>query len=229
MQNIADRIEDIRLDKDVSQKDFIKDFIITESQYSKYKTCLQPFPTKTILDIADKYNINLIWLFKGQGQMYENPTNDEEFNILIGYINEQIANSAFTKKLLLKTVLSTLIEKIIEKKGFFIGENNRVIFLLMEILNDISQKDDEIMDPLGYLEKAILDIQDIKQSSRMWENIMYANNSEQNCKHLLYKIKKLNDAEAKILVMFAEEVIIILNKRFNNFIKFLFMPKYIIK
>ena len=227
MQEIADRVEDIRLDKEMTQKDFIKDFHISDSQYTKHKYGQQPFKLDTILEIADKHNVNLIWLLKGQGKIYVAPTNDDEFDMLISYINEQMSNSTSAKKELLKVVLHILIEKIVQKKGFIIGKNNRIVFLLMEILNNISKQNIKIIDPLGYLEQAIIDIQDKETKRILWIIKRPTNNNEDNCKHLLYKIKQLSDLEAKILVTFTEDIIIILNKQFDWLTRFLFMDEHI--
>jgi len=61
----------------------------------------------------------------------------------------------------------------------------------------------------------------------LWVIKKQTNNNEENCKHLLYQLKKLSDIETKILVTFAEDIIIILNKKFNQLTKLLFMDKHI--
>jgi len=50
------RLKDLRIDKDLDQKDIARLLGTTQQQYSKYETGAQEIPVRRVIELADFYN-----------------------------------------------------------------------------------------------------------------------------------------------------------------------------
>lgn len=233
MSEIRDRVEEIRNNREKSQKSFVEPLNISTSKYSKLKNGEQEYTVDILLNIEKKYNVSLIWLMTGQGDMDKSLIVQKDIESLIKYIDVETKNDTLSKHELLNLSLNHLLKKIEQDKGKLRGKNNRVVFLLMELLEQVNSENKEIVDPVGYLENILLSFEEkFISKKKILEKILpsnYRNNSEENTKHLLYQIKRLRHEEADILCRHAEDIILLLNERFTWFEKLFFMKQSIFK
>lgn len=80
MNNIGDRILEIRKSKKLSQEEFGQAIGLSRSQIGCYETNLKNVSNRSIRDICLNFNINENWLRTGAGEMY-NATDSLDINV----------------------------------------------------------------------------------------------------------------------------------------------------
>lgn len=84
MNSIGDRIKSIRISENLSQEEFGKKLNLSRSIISCYEKGLREITTRSIKDIVREFNIDENWIYTGEGEMYHEITDDEEFSYMIG-------------------------------------------------------------------------------------------------------------------------------------------------
>lgn len=65
-----ERLEEIRLNKGFSKKDFSQKLEITEQAYNNYSKGKRNLQAENIQKLKQLFNISIDWLFTGEGNMY---------------------------------------------------------------------------------------------------------------------------------------------------------------
>lgn len=68
---IGDRIKKIRLDSGETQETFAENLNLTKSTISIAESNKRNLSRRVLIDISNKYHVNLTWLEEGQGEPYE--------------------------------------------------------------------------------------------------------------------------------------------------------------
>lgn len=68
---IGDRIKKIRLDSGETQEVFAENLNLTKSTISIAESNKRNLSRRVLIDISNKYHVNLSWLEEGQGEPYE--------------------------------------------------------------------------------------------------------------------------------------------------------------
>lgn len=94
------RIKDFRESLGMKQGEFAESLGMKQGSYSDIERGRNDLSPKFIYYLVNNYNINLNWLFTGQGEMIKTPTNTQKSMITItdriNYLNE----SSLTNKIL---------------------------------------------------------------------------------------------------------------------------------
>ena len=117
MNNIGDRIIEIRKSKNLSQEEFGQVIGLSRSQIGCYEKNLRNVSDRAIRDICLNFNINENWLRTGKGDKYVIPNEIDELSKLLADIstsdNSQI-HSIISKLLQLDEKYLDLIENLID-------------------------------------------------------------------------------------------------------------------
>lgn len=73
-KEIADRVLAVRCYfKPNNASAFARELELAQPTYAKYETGERKLSPEFVNDLADKYNVNLTWLFTGKGEMFNDP------------------------------------------------------------------------------------------------------------------------------------------------------------
>lgn len=117
MNNIGDRIIEIRKSKNLSQEEFGQVIGLSRSQIGCYEKNLRNVSDRAIRDICLHFNINENWLKTGTGDKYEIPNEINELSKLladISALNDPRLNSIIKKLSELDEKYLDLIENLID-------------------------------------------------------------------------------------------------------------------
>ena len=121
MNNIKDRIKDIRIGLNLSQTQFGDKIGISNSQIACYESGLRNVPERSINDICREFNINKDWLITGEGEKFAIP---EDINIL----TEALTKISMSEN---KT-LQEVVVKLTKMDGKFLRSLNAMMDVLLE-------------------------------------------------------------------------------------------------
>jgi transcriptional regulator with XRE-family HTH domain len=221
---MINRIEQIKNDTGLSQKDFAKSIGMAGYAYSKLKSKInkpQILQIDQACRIALAYNVNLNWLLLGVGEKYAINNNfDSAFKQLINTNNNLNNDDLFVKKLLIDNILINIDNKIKIKETL----NQRPLFMLRQIL--INYNNNNIAKYKEFLISKINQAKDPFISTN--EKLLYKINSltEEECsfivknntlfiKLLEKKVKKLD----LILIDFLDIFPSMIKNKFHNLFK----------
>lgn len=107
MTTIGERIDEIIQTKQISKTDFANTLNITQAYVSKmlHKNCIPS--ERLIMDICDKFDINIEWLRSGQGEMCRQRSKEENIAFFIGSVLRE-PDDTFKKRYL--SILASLDE-----------------------------------------------------------------------------------------------------------------------
>lgn len=71
-----ERLKQLRLKLDLSQKDFGSKLLISKDHVSSLETGRRKLTDRIIRDICSKYNVNENWLVNGEGEMLKDITDE---------------------------------------------------------------------------------------------------------------------------------------------------------
>lgn len=205
MKEIAERLKDIMIEKELQQKQLIKNTSLDETQFSKFMKGKRKIQTHEIIQISQQYNIDLNWFLTGNGQPFLIDSEDFEVDQIIQYLNQEHKNSQYIKNDLIQLAVINILNKLEYKELGIV--NNRPIFLLIKILKRIA-KINNIIDTKGYFKKAIKDNQEDLASTK---------------DNLKTKMDDLTDEENEILFKHSHLAVLILQGRYSFFTKLFFM------
>lgn len=138
---MIERLEIIRNDNKLSQKDFAEILSIAEHSYSKMKANRRSLQIDEVSRVANEFGINLNWLILGLGEKYDQNNNFESMlSKLIDTTNNQYGDNEFVKKLLINAIIKKIDEKVKIKENL----NQRPLFMFRKILKNIKIEDETI-------------------------------------------------------------------------------------
>ena len=88
MVDIRERIQQIREELKISQRDFAKRIYISKSLLSEIEIGNRSINERTIQLITTEFNINKDWLLTGKGDMFTSPPPDIQLEKLISIFNQ---------------------------------------------------------------------------------------------------------------------------------------------
>ena len=117
------RIRLIREHFKLNQTDFGKTIGLKQSSVASYETGVREPTESVIMVICDKFKVSEIWLRTGEGEMFQKPSDDEEFDRICTEI--QLSGDEFIKSIIRaywklpenkKAVVRELIDSISDNK-----------------------------------------------------------------------------------------------------------------
>ena len=116
MNPVNERIKQVRLIFNISQREFTKKIFISQSSYGEIETGVRNVNERIIQLICSKYNVNIEWLKYGNGKMFDEEKPDIRLEHLIEMykkLNEPLKNYLVDQTELLFKVYT---ENIMQKK-----------------------------------------------------------------------------------------------------------------
>ena len=88
MAEMKERIQEIRKELNISQRDFAKKVFISKSLLCDIEKGSRSINDRTIQLISTEFNINKDWLLTGEGDMFTAPPPDIQLEKLINIFNQ---------------------------------------------------------------------------------------------------------------------------------------------
>ena len=95
MEDIINRIKEVRQALDLNQNDFAEVLNLKRNSITQIETGRRNPSDRTIMDICREFNVNEEWLKTGQGEMFREFTEDEKVATYVAELLEDDGDNAF--------------------------------------------------------------------------------------------------------------------------------------